>query len=60
MQNLCHDVRYGLWMLAKNPGFTAIDAAWSDAGVGDCVVFGVLHKARRAMRVDPLVALRDE
>jgi hypothetical protein len=42
MQNLCHDVRYGLWMLAKNPGFTAIDAAWSDAGAGDCVVVGVL------------------
>ena len=44
MQTLWHDLRYGLRLLARNPGFTAIVVVVLAVGIGaNTAVFSVIH-----------------
>ena len=56
MITLVHDVRYGLRMLAKNPGFTAVAVLTLGLGIGaNTAIFSVINSAlvRRLPVPDP-------
>jgi hypothetical protein len=52
MQTLWQDLRYGAWMLLKQPGFSPVLAL---VGLIACYL-----PAGRALSVDPIIALRAE
>ena len=54
MRNVMRDVRFGLRLLAKNPGFTAIALTLIATSLVACYV-----PARWAATVDPASALRE-